>query len=427
MGPIAIACVEEAEMVERTQVTPESVHLLSVGDGGAKAISVKEPIRSKKNKRAKKIYLLAIYYSAQLIGTGIITATPPGLIFQDIANSADVTQGGKYLGINYLTWLAYNFPGMVLNIAITWAYLSALLVWIPAWRSRSSRRADGDARQSAGAEAGGLGTQPRSGAGDAKRKILQVKYAALGPMTWHETGVVLSFLTFVLLLVTREPGFTTGWAAALFPHSHATPIGDPTVAVFVVALMFIVPRRPALPVTATDAETLLDWPHLLHSTPWGIVFIIGAGFALAEASAVSGLTVWISNVAISLEGIEPWLLVLLVIVLMTLLSELVSNSLCANLFLPILLTMARRMGLHPMYLTVGAAQTCNYATMLLSSSPLAFIISNIAEGDLTIMDLIKYGAFVDTSCILVTFVLNVSYGNWFFSFDSYEYPPSLDG
>ena len=42
--------------------------------------------------------------------------------------------------------------------------------------------------------------------------ILRRKHNALGPMTFHETVVLVLFNFLLLLWIFRSPGFMTGWA-----------------------------------------------------------------------------------------------------------------------------------------------------------------------------------------------------------------------
>jgi sodium-dependent dicarboxylate transporter 2/3/5 len=77
--------------------------------------------------------------------------------------------------------------------------------------------------------------------------------------------------------------------------------------------------------------------------------------------------------------------------------------------------------MHPLYLTVAATVTCSYAFMLPVATPPNAIV--FAAGNLKIMDMVKSGAFLNLSCVLVFFVVNITYGNLLFDWNNYEYPP----
>lgn len=51
-----------------------------------------------------------------------------------------------------------------------------------------------------------------------------------------------------------------------------------------------------LPLTHTASltgKTLLEWDEFGKQVPWGVLLLLGAGFSLAEAFEVSGLSLWI--------------------------------------------------------------------------------------------------------------------------------------
>jgi len=47
-----------------------------------------------------------------------------------------------------------------------------------------------------------------------------------------------------------------------------------------------------------------------------------------------------------------------------------------------------------------------------------------SAGGLTIMDMVKNGLFLNISCVLVFFVLNITYGNLLFGYGNYVYAES---
>jgi len=56
-----------------------------------------------------------------------------------------------------------------------------------------------------------------------------------------------------------------------------------------------------------------------------------------------------------------------------------------------------------------------------ATPPNAIVFS---AGDLTIMDMVKTGAFLNFSCVLVFFFLNITYGNLLFGYGNYVYAES---
>ena len=103
------------------------------------------------------------------------------------------------------------------------------------------------------------------------------------------------FLTTVLLWLFRDPGFLPGWAQ-WFKHiplddgTEGDPyVSDATVAVVMAILVYMIPAVTPKFLSRGASESksspaLLDWDKTQHGCPWGVLILIGGGFALAEAS-----------------------------------------------------------------------------------------------------------------------------------------------
>jgi sodium-dependent dicarboxylate transporter 2/3/5 len=46
-----------------------------------------------------------------------------------------------------------------------------------------------------------------------------------------------------------------------------------------------------------------------------------------------------------------------------------------------------------------------------------------AAGDMRILDMVKSGAFLNVSCVLVLLAFNLTYGSLLFNYANYEYAP----
>lgn len=97
--------------------------------------------------------------------------------------------------------------------------------------------------------------------------------------------VVISFVTdstsvlavvFLLFLIPSEPCCCT-WSSKLSHHPMFPP------AALVCSLVFLEVLK------AGKSPRLLDWDSIQKSLPWNVVFILGSGFAIAEAAEVKQL------------------------------------------------------------------------------------------------------------------------------------------
>ena len=84
-------------------------------------------------------------------------------------------------------------------------------------------------------------------------------------------------------------------------------------------------------------KPILTWPIVQQKTGWGVLILIGGGYAIAEASDESGFSDWFANLlAKMVEGWVPWTVCLLCSVMAAMFTEVTSNSAACALFVPLL-------------------------------------------------------------------------------------------
>jgi sodium-dependent dicarboxylate transporter 2/3/5 len=89
-------------------------------------------------------------------------------------------------------------------------------------------------------------------------------------------------------------------------------------------------------------EPLLDWKFVATKLPWSVLLLLGSGFAIADAFAYSGLSDSFIERIQDLENISHKLLLLYVIIVVCFITEFVSNTACASIILPILLSVVKK-------------------------------------------------------------------------------------
>jgi sodium-dependent dicarboxylate transporter 2/3/5 len=122
--------------------------------------------------------------------------------------------------------MAFNVPGMLINVLIAWIYLTLVFFGVPSW-ARFGKKSSSTSI---------IKDDPKTRAN--VTKMLKQKYEDLGPMSFHEIGVGILFFIVVMLWFFRDPRFIKGWSEFI-PH---VDVGDSTAAMLVVVLLFIVPR-----------------------------------------------------------------------------------------------------------------------------------------------------------------------------------------
>ncbi len=138
---------------------------------------------------------------------------------------------------------------------------------------------------------------------------------------------------------------------------------EKTVAICMAISLFLIP------VNRKKQEFLLDWRTTRHTVPWGIVLLFGGGFALAAGFGETGLDKWIGSHLQLLGGLPVLIIILIVCLMMTFLTEVTSNTATATMILPILAVTAQALDKHPFILMMPAAISASCAFMLPVATP----------------------------------------------------------
>jgi len=302
---------------------------------------------------------LGIAYGASTGGIATLVGTPPNLSFVRILkiNFPAAPE------ISFASWFAFALPCSVLMLVIIWL----LLTW---------------------------SYSPRRGGFEPDKEIFEREYRELGPLSFEEWAVLVDFLLLVFLWLFRRDiqfGHLTipGWSR-LF--TNAGLLDDGTVAIAMAFILFVIPCK------GKGGERIMDW-RTASRLPWGIVLLIGGGFALAEGFKESGLSMWLGHRLEALGGLSPILIVALICTLITFLTELTSNTATAQILLPIIAVMATGLGLNPLLLMVPGTIACSQAFMLPVATPPNAIV--FGSGRVRISDMARTGLLINIIGILV--------------------------
>jgi sodium-dependent dicarboxylate transporter 2/3/5 len=138
--------------------------------------------------------------------------------------------------------------------------------------------------------------------------------------------------------------------------------------------------------------------------PWGILILFGGGMALATGFEVSGLAKWLGSQMTAFENISLLLLLLILVASVNFITEITSNLATTAMLLPVLVSLASAIEVHPYFLLVGATVAASCAFMLPVATPPNAVV--FGSGYLKIEDMVKKGFWLNVvSIVLLTFIV----------------------
>jgi sodium-dependent dicarboxylate transporter 2/3/5 len=292
-----------------------------------------------------KAFLLAIAYAASIGGMATLIGTPVNLVFVGVLREA------YGVDVSFTEWLSIGFPISVILLLLCWLYLTRV-----AFRFRKGEFSGG--REEVARQRKKLGPMGRE-----EKKVLVI--FSLTALAWILRGSVLERLL---------PG-----------------IDDPVIAMLGGIALFLVPGP-------SPDRPLLEWSEAVR-LPWGIILLLGGGFALAAGFGGSGLADFIGSTLTLPEGIGLLLVVLIVTATVNFLTEITSNVATTSMLMPVFAAAALPLGIHPYALMVPATLAATCAFMLPVATPPNAVV--FGAGYLTIPDMVRAGLWLNVLSIVL--------------------------
>ena len=145
---------------------------------------------------------------------------------------------------------------------------------------------------------------------------------------------------------------------------------------------------------------VINWSGIAKNTDWGVLLLFGGGITLSSILVQTGAAGFLADQVSSLAmGHSPIVILLIISLFITSLTEFCSNTASAALVAPLMVTVASAMGMSatPLVLLVGIGASC--AFMLPVSTPpnaLAF-----ATGKFPQMTMVKVGLLINVVLVFV--------------------------
>ena len=363
-------------------------------------VAVEKPF-SNKEEVERNFLLMSIAYAANIGGTGVVTGSPPNLVVPESLNK----NFGPTTGLTFASWMAFAIPVMLLNLVLAWLWLQKLQSWYPGGGEKRSQDQE-----------------------DRAMRVIKESYNKLGSMSMHEIQVFVLFLILILLWFFKTPLFMPGWGDIFnvgTVRGTTVVVGSATPAILMSVLLFILPQDynfwPFVPWTGSvqNSPSLITWRLIETKMCWGVIFLLGGGFALADASQKSGLsTLLVTQLnKLNLNSLPSWLVNFVVCLMTVSITNIASNTATANVLVPILAEMAVTMCINPIYLTLPAGIVCSYAFAL----PVATAPNAIVFGHSTMKtsDMMKAGFFMNIVCVFTIAISINTYAVPLFGLDEF--------
>lgn len=271
---------------------------------------------------------LGIAYAASIGGLGTPIGSPPNVLFLKFysESTGQVPSFGQ--------WMQWALPVVLIMIPLTG-------LWI-------TRNLD---------------------SGDA------VEIPDAGPWRLSEFRVMVIFaLTALAWITLREP--FGGWSTWF----NAPTANYATVALTAVILMFIVPDG--------SGGKLLDW-QTVSTIHWGVLLLFAGGIAIAKAFSVTGISAAIGEQMSLVTQLSLLLLIAVIALSVTFLTEITSNIATTVLLMPILAAAALNADMEPALLMLPAALSASCAFMLpVATAPNAIVFGT---GKVSVEQMVRAG------------------------------------
>ena len=317
----------------------------------------------KLTKRFGIALMLAIAYAADIGGMATLVGTPPNLVFAE--NYSTLFPDAPAIG--FVDWMALCMPFSIVFLILGWLFMTRVVLPMPKTKIYEDN------------------------------SVIRTRLKDLGKMTRDEklSGAVFGLAALLWLTgsdIQLSDSFTFhGWRYWL----GLEQISDAVVAMICAGLLFFLPSGER------KGKMLMSY-KVYKEIPWGIILLFGGGFAIAGGFKMSGLDEVVKQIFEMMPVISPLLIVAIICLAVTFLTELTSNTAITNLILPILASATVVLEMDPRLMMIPATLSASCAFMMPIASPTQAIA--YGSGYVTIPEMMRTGVWFNLLGVLIVTV-----------------------
>lgn len=290
--------------------------------------------------------MLGIAYAASIGGMATPIGTPPNIIFSGFMQS----QFG--FEVSFLDWMMVGVPTSLVLLGVTWVLLTKICL------------------------------RNKLGHLHGSKAMITKELEALGPVSLAEKMVLMVFCLTAFFWITRSVFAEVAFFKLLT---------DEGIAIIGAGLLFI------LPGDIKKGKFVMDWESA-ENLPWGILLLFGGGMSLAAALENNGVISALGQSIASLHGMSMVWIVMIIIAVVVLMSELMSNMALTAIFLPIAAALAVGFHENPLIFTIATTLAASCGFMLPMATPPNAIV--FGSRHVTMPQMVKAGVLLDIISIL---------------------------
>lgn len=361
----------KVDMKDKLHDTQDKDSHISQSTGIEHAVTVEESsnnttIKHPEIARQAKAYTLTIAYGANIGGIATLTGTPPNLVMKNFADDL-YKKVNLDSGITFAKWMGFAFPLSLLTAILGWLWLALFFL-----RCSCFKKMDPAHKL-------------------AISQSVHSHFKQLGRITFCEMQILFCFVVLVVLWLCRDPPNMKGWGSG-FKSGY---ISDSTPCIVLGVLLFVLPsKKPNVfcwqqEGTEPSYTPILTWQIVTQKMSWGVVILLGGGFAIAHASEASGLSQLLGHKLKNFGHLDVWVMNLIITIIVAAATEVTSNTATATLLMPIMYDLAIATEVNPLYLMMSSAIACSFAFMLPVATPPNAIVFSTKY--LTVPDMVLAG------------------------------------